>query len=70
VAGSLPVMDRVPPAAPERQQAPSAGRGRLSDGFLSQRLAVNENFNAAPAVVKRDGAPQSMPARGWGRHWK
>jgi hypothetical protein len=31
---------------------------------------VIENFNAAPAAVKLDGAPQSVPARGWVRHWK
>ncbi|HKI34365.1 MAG TPA: beta-L-arabinofuranosidase domain-containing protein [Gemmataceae bacterium] len=31
---------------------------------------VIENFNAAPAAVKLDGAPESVPARGWVRHWK
>jgi hypothetical protein len=31
---------------------------------------VVENFSAAPADVKLDGASPSVPARGWVQHWK
>jgi DUF1680 family protein len=41
-AAELPVPDRVRPAVADVQRAPSADRVRLTDGFLGQRLAIDE----------------------------
>jgi DUF1680 family protein len=41
-AAAVTVPDRVPPAVPDRQRAPTADRVRLTDGFLGQRGEVNE----------------------------